>query len=127
MKKFKVRIYIFIAAAAVISIFVYWGSLPPASGKYDDFAKCIKDSGAIFYGAFWCPHCQNQKAMFGNSAQLLPYVECSLPSGSGQTSVCIANGIKGYPTWVFKDGSQLSGEIPLVTLSEKTGCALLQQ
>ena len=30
-------------------------------GKYDTFAKCIKDRGAIFYGAFWCPHCQAQK------------------------------------------------------------------
>ncbi|MBI4085700.1 MAG: hypothetical protein HY433_00415 [Candidatus Liptonbacteria bacterium] len=127
MRKFKLRTYIFIAVAAIIGVFVYWGSLPAAPGKYDDFAKCIKDSGAIFYGAFWCPRCQSQKAMFGNSARLLPYVECSLPGGSGQTPVCIANGIRGYPAWVFKDGSRLSGEIPFATISEKTGCALPQQ
>jgi hypothetical protein len=32
--------------------------LPAEGQNLDDFAKCIKDSGAMFYGAFWCPHCQ---------------------------------------------------------------------
>lgn len=32
--------------------------------------------------------------------------------------------IEGYPTWIFKDGSRLTGEIPLPTLAEKTQCAL---
>src|SRR5687767_6111588 len=39
-------------------------------------AERLDDSGAIFYGASWCPHCQEQKAMFGASADRLPYVEC---------------------------------------------------
>ena len=39
-------------------------------GKLDGFAQCLKDKGAIFYGAFWCPHCQNQKKMFGRSASV---------------------------------------------------------
>ena len=33
-------------------------------GKYDGFAQCLKDKGATFYGAFWCPHCKAQKALF---------------------------------------------------------------
>ncbi len=127
MKKFnKAGIYILIAVIVIIGIFIYVKRIPPAKGKYDVFAQCLKDSGAIFYGAFWCPHCQNQKAMFGDSARLLPYVECSLPSASGQTSVCVENNIKGYPTWVFKDESRLTGEIPFDTLSQKTGCPLPQ-
>lgn len=36
-----------------------------APGKYDDFAKCLSEKGVKFYGAFWCSHCANQKAMFG--------------------------------------------------------------
>ena len=92
--------------------------------KLDSFAQCIKDSGTIFYGAFWCPHCQRTKAMFGTAAKLLPYVECSTPDGKGQFPVCIDKGINNYPTWVFPDGSILTGERTLQELSEKTNCPL---
>lgn len=96
----------------------------PKSGEYDTFAQCLKDSGTVFYGAFWCPHCQNQKKMFGSSAKLLPYVECSTPDGQNKTQICIDKGIEGYPTWVFPDGSRLSGEVSLSTLAEKSSCIL---
>jgi len=96
-------------------------------GELDGFAQCLKDKGAIFYGAFWCPHCQNQKKLFGRSAKLLPYVECSNPNGQGQLQVCIDNAIKGYPTWGFADKSRLDGEVPLATLAEKTACVLPPQ
>src|SRR3989344_7884917 len=90
-------------------------------GKLDSFAKCLGEKGAIFYGAFWCPHCQNQKAMFGGSAKLLPYVECSTPDRKGQLDVCKEKQIEGYPTWIYADGTRESGEIPLARLAEKIG------
>jgi len=93
-------------------------------GQYDAFAQCLKDSGAVFYGAFWCPHCQEQKAAFGDSAHLLPYVECSTPDMKGQTQICKDKGITGYPTWIFKDGSKLSGLVEMKELAEKTACVL---
>lgn len=95
-------------------------------GKYDGFAQCLKDKGATFYGAFWCPHCQNQKALFGKSAKLLPYVECSTPDGRSQLDVCKEKGVSTYPTWLFADQSTTTGETSLETLSEKTGCGLPQ-
>ena len=116
--------YIILAIAAVLGVYIYIQSIPPPPGTYDTFAKCIAQSGAKFYGAFWCPHCAAQKAEFGDSKQYLPYVECSLPDESGQTQVCIDNKVTSYPTWVFADGSRLSGETPLDQLSAKTGCAL---
>lgn len=94
------------------------------SGKYDAFATCLGDQGAVFYGAFWCSHCQAQKKLFGSSQKLLPYVECSLASGQGQTQVCIDKKIESYPTWEFADESRLSGEVPLEQLAEKTSCVL---
>ncbi len=106
---------------AGIGWLVFWMRTP---GKYDDFAKCLKDKGAIFYGAFWCPHCQNQKKLFGKSAMYLPYVECSTPDGKAQTQECRDKGIEGYPLWEFSGGERISGEVPLSTLSEKTGCLL---
>lgn len=93
-------------------------------GKYDNLAQCINDSGAKFYGAFWCPHCQATKAMFGKSAKLLPYVECSTPDGKGQLPVCTEKEVKGYPTWVFPDGSRLQGEQTLQALADKSNCPL---
>ncbi|MFA6257330.1 MAG: hypothetical protein WCT29_03445 [Candidatus Paceibacterota bacterium] len=100
------------------------GSTSTGPGQYDEFATCLKDKGATFYGAFWCQHCQAQKKLFGSSQKLLPYVECSLPSGQGQTQACIDQGVKSYPTWRFADGSELTGEVALETLAAKTACVL---
>ncbi len=93
-------------------------------GKLDQFAQCLKSKGLVFYGAFWCPHCQNEKALFGNSKQYLPYVECSTPDSSGQLQVCSDQKIEGYPTWHFPDGSKQEGEMTLQELSTKSGCTL---
>ncbi|MDP2789453.1 MAG: hypothetical protein Q8O46_05470 [bacterium] len=93
-------------------------------GKYDVFAQCLKDKGAVFYGAFWCPHCQAQKKLFGSSVKLLPYVECSTLDGKAQLPACTEKGVNSYPTWEFADGSRLTGEIPLAQLAEKTSCEL---
>ena len=106
---------------ATIGSVVWYESVP---GKYDSFAECVTKSGATFYGAFWCPHCQAQKAMFGKSVDRLPYVECSTPDGSNQTQVCIDKGIQEYPTWYFGNGASTTGVVTLDQLSHETGCAL---
>lgn len=90
----------------------------------EPFAKCISDKNAKFYGAFWCPHCQDQKKLFGTAKNLIPYIECSTPDGNGQLQVCADAKIDGYPTWVFSDGSTLSGSLSLEELAEKTSCEL---
>ena len=102
------------------------GTAQQVAGKYDAFVNCIKEKGVVFYGAFWCPHCQKNKDMFGTSKDLLPYVECSTEDGQGQTQACKDEGITGYPTWKFADGTKLPGEITLETLAQKTSCALPQ-
>ncbi|MBX4198357.1 hypothetical protein KW782_03425 [Candidatus Parcubacteria bacterium] len=89
-------------------------------------AQCIKDAGAKFYGAFWCPHCQATKKLFGKGQSALPYIECSTPDGNGQLPVCTDVGVKQYPTWVFADGSRLTGEQSLEALAGKTNCPLPQ-
>jgi hypothetical protein len=94
------------------------------SGKYDEFAQCLGDKGATFYGAYWCPHCANQKELFLDSVDKLPYVECSLPNKAGQTQICIDKNISRYPTWEFADGSRIINVQQLHVLAEKTGCAL---
>ena len=107
--------------AAIVMLLVSAAKKP---GKYDGLAQCLTDSGTKFYGAFWCPHCQAQKAMFGKSAKLLPYVECSQPDGKGQLQVCIDEKIEGYPTWQFADGTRAGGEQTFAQLAEKTNCEI---
>ena len=93
-----------------------------APGQYDTLAQCIKDKGVVFYGAFWCPHCQATKRLFGNSARLLPYFECSTPDGQSQVQECKDKGVSSYPTWIRPDGKTLTGEHTLQELSEFSGC-----
>ena len=119
MMIFWVCILILVVAGLGMSVFVKSGP-----SKLEPFAQCISDSGSTFYGAFWCPHCQAQKRLFGSAADLLPYVECSTPNGQSQLQGCKDKNIKTYPTWEFKNDSRLEGEISLMQLSEKTSCQL---
>lgn len=104
---------------------VYPFEIKTAYKKYDVLAQCINTSGAKFYGASWCEHCQSQKDLFGPSAQYLPYVECADDSDN-QLKVCKTAKIESYPTWVFKDNSRLVGGQDFETLAEKTECTLPQ-
>jgi hypothetical protein len=121
----KQAYYIIGGVLLIIILIVGWRyyatTLP---GKLDSFAQCLTESGAIFYGAFWCPHCQNTKKLFGNSMKYINYVECSTPDGKNRLPICVEKEIEGYPTWVFGDGSRETGELSVVTLGQKSGCTV---
>ncbi len=97
---------------------------PVATGDNVALAQCLKDKQVTFFGAFWCSHCKQQKALFGDAVPALPYVECSTPDGNGRNKICIDKNIESYPTWEFPDGTRLTGEQSLETLAEKSGCSL---
>lgn len=121
----KTIILSIIGAVVIVAIIIYAVIVEVNKpGEYDEFATCVADSGATFYGAFWCPHCLDQKRDFGNSAKLLPYEECSTPNRQGQLQVCIDEGIESYPTWEFADGERLSGYTPMDVIAERTSCEL---
>ncbi len=103
---------------------LYWGYVMSQPHPLDGFAQCLADRGATFYGAFWCPRCREQKALFGRAQRLLPYVECSPPNRQGQYAVCREAQVRAYPTWVFADGTRREGVLSLQQLSEATGCEL---
>ena len=112
-----------LVAVALVGILIWWGYQP---GELDTFAKCLEEKEVTFFGAFWCLHCQDQKALFGKSKGKLPYVECSLPSGKGQNELCNQEGIQVYPTWEFADKSRETRVMTPAELAEKTGCELPQ-
>ena len=93
-------------------------------GQYDSLAQCIKKQQVVFYGAFWCPHCQRTKALFGVSSKYLPYTECSTADGRGQTQVCVDKKITSYPTWIRPDGGVMGGEHTIQEWASFSGCTL---
>ncbi|OGY46094.1 MAG: hypothetical protein A3A24_03690 [Candidatus Buchananbacteria bacterium RIFCSPLOWO2_01_FULL_46_12] len=127
MKNQKLIFISSIALAALVIVVIVVQVMSSANagpGQYDSFAQCLKQSGAKMYGAYWCPHCQDQKEMFGPSWQYVDYIECAIPGGQGQTAVCSQAGIDGYPTWVFGDGSRVAGAMSLSDISQKSNCPL---
>ena len=94
--------------------------------KYDAFARCLGDRGVKMYGAWWCPHCQEQKEKFAASFEYAPYIECGIKGQpTGQNPVCKQDGIKHYPTWQFPPtGERVERVFDLWELSDRTGCPL---
>lgn len=122
----KTKQYLILIIAIIVIIVGAWFLISQSNkpSKLDEFAKCLEKNGAVFYGTFWCPYCQDQKTLFGSSKKYLPYIECSTPDGRSQTFQCRSKNITGYPTWEFSDGSRESDKLSLEKLSEKTGCIL---
>jgi uncharacterized membrane protein len=85
-------------------------------------AEHLDEKGVLFYGASWCPHCQEQKRLFGASASRLPYIECSPAGPNGpQSSSCRAAGIQSYPTWVINGRAIVGQVLTLAQLADATG------
>lgn len=109
---------------AAVGVGAYFLATRKRVGRLDDFARCLSAKQAKMYGAFWCPHCQEQKQMFGASFEFAPYIECGVQGSRAEQPVCTQAGVKNYPTWVFADGARVEGTLPLSALAEKTGCVL---
>jgi hypothetical protein len=113
-------------ALILITHLSYTGVLGGGLSAPDDpVARALADhltkTGARMYGASWCPHCKDQKALFGSAASRLPYVECS-PQGQGTpvAAVCKEARIESYPTWVI-NGERIESVLTLTELGDKSG------
>lgn len=81
-------------------------------------AKHLTSIGAEEYGAFWCPHCYDQKQLFGKEAfNEIKYVECAPEGINPQTQKCVDAKIKGFPSW-FINGKLYEGTQSLEKLAE---------
>jgi uncharacterized membrane protein len=123
------RLLLRVAPAAAVAIALlhlnYTGVLGRPPAVEEPFPKALAihlaQSGAKMYGASWCPHCLDQKELFGASARRLPYVECGTgPQGSRQAAACLAAGIRQYPTWIIA-GRRFEEVLTLPRLAELTG------
>jgi uncharacterized membrane protein len=115
-----------VVGAIIVGLHLHYTGLlgdPPAPEDPNTRALAIHltQTGAKMYGAYWCPHCQQQKEIFGASAGRLPYIECS-PGGRNvpQASACRAANIQNYPTWII-NGKRIENVLTVAQLREYTG------
>ena len=117
------------AIIALAILIVHGNNIRPAeepTGPEDPdiraLAEYLSDEDVLFYGASWCPHCQEQKALFGASVSRLPYIECGPAGPNGpQAPSCRAAGIQSYPTWVIKGRTVVGQVMTLLDLAEASG------
>jgi hypothetical protein len=108
-------VLVLILAVIVLAI-IFTGGQTKSDPAIDAFAQYLASKKVTMYGAYWCAHCQNQKKLFGNSFQYIPYVECT-----EDTAKCAAAGIEGFPTWILPDGTKLVGEQSFENLAKASG------
>lgn len=102
----------------------YLGGRYYRNHKYDSFAKCLATKQVRMYGLYWCPHCIEQKEMFGDAFHYVPYQECAIKGSSELVPACKVAGIKLFPSWQFGLDPPKEGVLSLAALSDKTGCSL---
>jgi len=117
----KAVVIVAILAVVALAIFIGWYR---QNTRLDAFAKCLGAKQAKMYGAFWCPHCVEQKELFGPSFKYAPYIECGITGQKGIQQVCKDAGIQRFPTWTFANGVRTEGKKSLEYLSDQTGCSL---
>lgn len=84
-------------------------------------ATHLKRVGAKMYGAFWCPHCHNQKQLFGKEAfQQINYIECDPKGKNPKPDLCQAANVQSFPTWEI-NGKSVSGTQSLEELANLSG------
>ncbi|MBD2292171.1 vitamin K epoxide reductase family protein [Anabaena sphaerica FACHB-251] len=87
-------------------------------------AEHLVKAGAKEYVAYWCPHCHDQKLLFGKEAyQIISdniAVECAPESPKGKPDLCQAAKIQGFPSWII-NGKTYSGVQDLEELANMTG------
>jgi len=85
-----------------------------------NFAKYLNDNNIVMYSAYWCPHCNDQKQLFGKKAvEELIVVECAKDGKNNQYKLCQTKGIEGFPSWEINN-QIYSGTMSLNELAEMT-------
>ena len=84
-------------------------------------ARHLKKIGAKEYIAWWCPHCHEQKQLFGKEAYgEIAHVDCAEGASDSQPDLCQAANIQSFPTWKI-NGKTFEGVQSLEKLAQVSG------
>jgi hypothetical protein len=110
--------FIGLFCAAVILIGLSATGMLFKPGKYDNFAKCLSQKGAVMYGSDTCHACQSQKQLFGDSFGYVTYINCI-----NNQQLCMNENIASIPTWRIGSAKYV-GVQELSRLAELSGCTI---
>lgn len=109
-KKLVLTLSIVFLVVLAIAVPAYLYNVRP--GRYDNFAKCLAEKGAIMYGAIeWCHYTKSQAGMFGKSYKYVNYQDYRK-----------LEDIRKTPTWVI-NGERHEGVQSFERLAALTGCS----
>jgi uncharacterized membrane protein/glutaredoxin len=110
-----------VTLTGTLGVYASQGKIAAQSNSFAGrLAQHLTVTNAKMYGAYWCPHCIDQKKQFGEAQKLVPYIECDSKGVNPQTELCQKKGITGFPTWEI-NGKMLSGERSLDELATASG------
>lgn len=93
----------------------------PTDPQLTSLAVHLSDTGARYYGAFWCAACQQQNALFGAAKDQLPYTECTPNGRHGAVAFeCVRADIRSFPTWII-NGERHMGVLEPRELARRSG------
>lgn len=97
-------------------------SITTTSGEAEiALARHLTQIGAKEYVAWWCPHCHEQKQLFGKQAYSdITHVECDPNGKNARPDLCQAANVQSFPTWVIK-GKTTAGVQSLEELAQASG------
>lgn len=117
---------------ALVALVIFGVALSNSTPDNSSLARCLSENGATMYGAYWCPHCADQKKLIGKEGfKEINYVECAVGGPKdvpANPKLCEEKQVSTYPTWIFSDGTKMTGTLTLDALAKKAGCTqFLQQ
>jgi uncharacterized membrane protein len=100
---------------------VGWEITSTSSESEIELAKHLTKIGAKEYVAWWCPHCHEQKQLFGKEAyKEINKIDCDPQGKDANPDLCKAAKIPGFPTWEIK-GKQYPNVQSLQKLADISG------
>ncbi len=84
------------------------------------FAQALAESGTQLFGAAWSAASTEQRDLFEDGRNELPFIEITGPDRT-LNSIGVAEDITVFPTWEFPDGSRSEGVLTLEEISERSG------
>lgn len=100
---------------------VGWSITTTSSEAEIALARHLTQIGAKEYIAWWCPHCHEQKQLFGKQAYSeVTHFECDPNGKNARPDLCQAANVQSYPTWVIK-GKSYAGTQSLEDLAKNSG------
>lgn len=86
-----------------------------------ELAQYLTEIGAKIYTAYTCPHCHEQKELFGKEAfGSIDDIECNPKGKNAKPELCQAAGLQGVPTWEI-NGTLYPGVQRLEAIADLSG------